>query len=382
MSRYALACAAVLLALFQGPAAAQQNAFNPEISLILSGQYAHYDHDPASRVIAGQPLGGESPLPPAGLSLAESELVVSANVDDRYYGRFTASLAPDNSVAVEEAFVQTLALPAGLALQAGRFYSDLGYQNSRHAHQWDFVDQPLVYQAFVGNQYGDDGLQLRWLAPTDLYLELGGELFRGDAFPAGGAGRGGAGTRVAFVNGGGDVGDSASWKAGLSLLDARAVDRPSDEGQLIFNGHVRLWTLYGVWKWAPQGNAYDRSLVLQAAWMRNEERGDYSGAATGSLNQHRDGAYVQGVYQFRHGWRAGLRLDGLRVPAPPPALAGSALDPAGHAPRRASAMLDYAHSEFSRIRLQYNRDQSGPQSDNQWFLQYTMSLGAHGAHRF
>ena len=52
-------------------------------------------------------------------------------------------------------------------------------------------------------------------------------------------------------------------------------------------------------------------------------------------------------------------------------------------PERWSAMLDWTPSEFSRIRAQYNRDESRPgQHDNQWFLQYIMSLGAHGAHEF
>jgi hypothetical protein len=52
-------------------------------------------------------------------------------------------------------------------------------------------------------------------------------------------------------------------------------------------------------------------------------------------------------------------------------------------------MLDWNPSEFSRIRLQFNRDQSRQDpgtgsaiTDNQLFLQYIFSLGAHGAHRF
>jgi hypothetical protein len=45
-------------------------------------------------------------------------------------------------------------------------------------------------------------------------------------------------------------------------------------------------------------------------------------------------------------------------------------------------MLDYSHTEFSRFRVQYNRDESYAVADNQWYLQYIMSLGAHGAHRF
>ena len=52
-------------------------------------------------------------------------------------------------------------------------------------------------------------------------------------------------------------------------------------------------------------------------------------------------------------------------------------------PRRDSASLDYLPSEFSRIRLQYNRDVSQPgRGDNQILLQYTLSLGAHGAHQY
>ena len=65
------------------------------------------------------------------------------------------------------------------ALRAGRFFSNIGYLNSHHAHTDKFFDRPLAYQAFLGNQYGDDGVQLRWVAPTDLFVELGGEVFRG-----------------------------------------------------------------------------------------------------------------------------------------------------------------------------------------------------------
>ena len=55
----------------------------------------------------------------------------------------------------------------------------------------------------------------------------------------------------------------------------------------------------------------------------------------------------------------------------------------GHDPYRWSLMADYSPSEFSRLRLQYNNDHSRPgAADNQWTLQYIMSLGAHGAHEF
>jgi hypothetical protein len=42
----------------------------------------------------------------------------------------------------------------------------------------------------------------------------------------------------------------------------------------------------------------------------------------------------------------------------------------------------YKRQEYSRLRLQYTRDYTLPEADNQFFLQYVMSLGAHGAHAF
>jgi hypothetical protein len=46
-------------------------------------------------------------------------------------------------------------------------------------------------------------------------------------------------------------------------------------------------------------------------------------------------------------------------------------------------MVDYSPSEFSRLRLQYAKDRSMEnQDENQWIVQYIHSLGPHGAHRF
>jgi hypothetical protein len=45
-------------------------------------------------------------------------------------------------------------------------------------------------------------------------------------------------------------------------------------------------------------------------------------------------------------------------------------------------MLAWQPSEFSRIRAQYNRDESTADTDNQFFVQYTMVMGAHGAHTY
>jgi hypothetical protein len=46
-------------------------------------------------------------------------------------------------------------------------------------------------------------------------------------------------------------------------------------------------------------------------------------------------------------------------------------------------MIDWNPSEFSRVRLQYARAKLAPDfTDNELFVQYILSLGAHGAHKF
>jgi hypothetical protein len=74
----------------------------------------------------------------------------------------------------------------------------------------------------LGTQYGDDGVQLRWLATTDRFVEFGLELGRGRSFPGGDNPRNGAGMVALTAHIGDDIGDSHSWRAGLSVLNAKA----------------------------------------------------------------------------------------------------------------------------------------------------------------
>ena len=126
--------------------------------------------------------------------------------------------------------------------------------------------------------------------------------------------------------------------------------------------------------------------MVQAEYLHRKEEGAVEVALplpaifNGDYGGKQSGFYVQGVYQFRPRWRAGLRYDRLD--------ANNAVDTlllplvVEHTPSRESAMVDFSNSEFSRFRVQYNRDDSRQETDDQVVLQYTMSLGAHGAHRF
>jgi hypothetical protein len=377
--------------LAQGARAATPGSeFNPAIGVVLNGTATTYEKDPQDFAIPGAPLGGEAGLTDEGLSIGESEFIFTASVDDWFASRVTLALEQEDGEfdsSLEEAFIDTLSMPANTALRFGRFYSGVGYLNDKHSHSWDFVDQALPYVAFFGSQYTDDGIRLSWLAPTDLYLELGAEAFRGSNYPAAGDAHNGFGTQTVFAHLGGDVGISNSWTAGLSYFTADARERTSgdEDDPLAFDGSTDLYLADFVWKWAPNGNNRDRNLIFQTEYLWRDEDGSYQlpdVADPEPLDTGSAGWYAQLIYQWQPLWRAGVRIDGLDLDDPGTQFAGTPLDTLGDDPLRYTFMLDYSHSEFSRIRLQLERDEAGAENNNQITLQYIMSIGAHGAHEF
>jgi hypothetical protein len=385
-------------------AGSSASAFNPAISLVLAGSYADTSRDPEDWRIAGfMPNGGEIGPGERSFNLGESELNLSASVDPYFSANLTAAITGEDEIEVEEAFFRTSSLPAGFTAKGGRFFSGFGYLNEVHAHAWDFADQPLAYQAFFGNQRSQDGLQLKWVAPADLYLEFGAETGNGDAFPGTrGSGNGLNGTTL-FAHLGGDLGDSASWRLGAAWIELDAVDREYEDtdalGQPVLNaftGESRTWVADAVFKWAPDGNAARRLLKIQGEYMRREETGelafDTENAALADLyRSEQSGWYVQSVYQFRPHWRAGLRYDSLDSGTPRIALVSSGVLPAeafpsllSGDPTRTTVMVDWNPSEFTRWRLQYAWDEARDdgETDRQLQLQYLFGIGAHGAHKY
>jgi len=377
--------------------ASAARGFAPEISLLLSGQYGHSQRDPADYRIRGFPLPPDAEIGPGtrSFSLNETELSFSGNIDPWFRGVATFAVAPDNSVSVEEAYVQTTSLGQGLTLRGGRFFSGIGYLNAQHAHVWDFADAPLAYQAMLGTQYGDDGLQLTWIAPTDRLVELRAEVGRGGSFPGNDRNANSAGMVSLSAHMGDDIGTSHSWRAGLSVLHARAAnqellapDAAGTEVSNAFTGNTRVWIADAVWKWAPEGNATRTNFKLQGEYLRSTREGsmvvDTAGlASAGSYRAVQSGWYLQGVYQFMPRWRLGLRSERLDPGDTDLGANAGLLGLDTGKARKDSLMLDWNPSEFSRVRLQLAQDRARADArDLQWLIQYQMSLGAHGAHGY
>jgi hypothetical protein len=386
-----------------------ESAFNPAISLILQGTYANLSQNPDTYQITGfVPSGGEVAPPPRGFSLSETELSIAGNVDPYFRGTAVVALTPENEAEVEEAYFQTLALPRGLILKGGRFFSGIGYLNPIHQHAWDFQDAPLVYKAFLGTQLKQDGVQLRWIAPTPVFFELGAEFSSGTRFPGSDRNANGVGSTAFFGHLGGDIGPSTAWRAGLSYLRNSPDDRTYDDVDSTggattnaFSGKTKMWIADGVLKWAPNGNASVTNFKLQGEYFKFKQDGNLTyddaagsnafGSVTGPFNTDQSGWYGQGVWQFMPRWRVGYRYDKLSHGTVDNGIVNGGLGPtpadfpmlAMYSPTRNTVMFDWSPSEFSRIRLQYAVDKSQQGlTDNQFFVQYIYSLGAHGAHTF
>ncbi|GAA5215551.1 hypothetical protein ACFSJ3_11280 [Corallincola platygyrae] len=392
-----------------------QSGFNPNISAVINVGYTdRSDFEGIGNLpIDEEHAGG----PDEGFWVDHTELALSAAFDDMFYGKVTTVLAEhddETEVELEEAFVQTMGMPYGLSVRGGRFLSNIGYLNSKHMHTDSFVDRPLVYRAFVGSHYYDDGVRLNWVAPTDTYIELGVEGFKGGQFPA--AADSSIGATNLYAKFGGDIGDSQSWQAGLAWLSTEHVfgecgthdhghddehdhedhdeheeDHHDEEhhdedhhefefGACDFDGDKDFYIADFVWKWAPGGNYKYQSLTLQGEYFYVDEDGWYGHEHEGEYEQelrHDDsnsGWYVSGVYRWSPNWSAGVRY--------------SEIDPAdvyseGYKPKATDLMLDWNYSHFATVRVQYTRDESMEDLEDDIFsIQFVGTLGAHGAHLY
>ncbi len=379
----------------------------PEISLIIDGKYSAQSQNPESFPRGFVPAGGENI--PRGFSLGETELALAGTVDNLFRAEARLVLAQngqDFNVSLEEAFFETLGLPGGTKVKGGKFFSSVGYLNNKHPHEWDFVDLPLAYKAFFGGQLNNTGAQFSWVAPLDdLYLKLGGELGQGMSYPNGNnfnENRPRLGTIFAKL--GGDIGTESSWLGGLSYVTSSTGNRArssalNETDTFDFTGSTSVLLADFVYKWAPNGNASRQSFKLQGEAFWNTQQGSASITSPNpyasceapclgnSYTNTQSGFYVQAIYQFMPNWRVGYRFDQLfggnsSYGFSRDTLTGTVLE--AYNPMRNTIMVDWANSEYSMFRLQVAQDTMyGPgKTNNQVFLQYIMSLGAHSSHRF
>ena len=396
----------------------RDNSFNPSISMIFDAKYQQFSAD--SSEITGFYIGHEGErAEQEGFGLDHTEFAVTANVDDKFRGSSVFAIAEhdgETELELEEAYIETLpgfGLPSGMSVKVGRALWTLGYLNEHHLHTDDFADRPLPYRAFFDNHYNDDGAQVSYVLPTDLYTEIGAATLRGDDFPFGTSNDEGNEAWSAYARIGTDFGDNQSIRIGGYILSGNTgagrsllsdTDEHAHEGEeeeeheiaaMTFNGDSDLMIADVRYTWAPTGNSSEKEVILQAEFFQRIEDGIYSiteGEGTNAVvdtiafnDIDASGWYAQAVYKFAPQWRAGVRYSQLQSPDVPADFYAEhdELNPAGFNPEAYSFMIDYSNSEFSRLRLQLNQEElADGNEDTQVVLQYIMSIGAHSAHAY
>ena len=361
---------------------------NPYLSMIVNTSFYHSGLSQSeldSRTIPGftkVPLGTRK-----GFNLESAELFIFAPVDP-YLNLYANIPVTEEGVELEEAYFVTSSLPSGLQVKGGKFKSGFGRINGQHPHAWDFVDAPLNYRAFMGTEGmgGEKGIQVTWLPDLPIYLQLGIEALQGENDHLFGAvASDGPHAFTVFAKTSLEIGESGTVLFGPSYVTGKADISTIADGTT-FRGDTDLFGFELVYKWKPSRGT---GFTLQSEYLYRKQTG---GLRTGDpadpastlefLKRAQDGIYFQGLYQIDR-WRIGARYDVLDVFKKDFILSRTQQD-LGKQPWRATGALEFNPSEFTRVRLQYTRDESSRdgKANNEVYLQMLLGIGAHAAHSF
>jgi len=329
-----------------------------------------------------------------GFTVQNVELSIGATVDPYFDGQanfiFLINAEGETVVELEEAFFTTRNLPWGLQIKGGQFFTEFGRQNKQHPHTWAFVDQPIVLSRFFGGDgLRSQGVRASWLIPADWYSEFyfGMQNAKGETVTsflnAPGEDIGGHTLIDRNARGSGDFLYSARWLNGIDISDTLSMNL----------GISGLWgpnasgvstdtQIYGAdlyLKWQPIMSQRGYPFI---AWHTEVLQRDYEAADPGDPVREtlKDrGLFTQGLWGFKPGWIAGLRWEYANADG------DTSSDPLRDTRKRLSPNLTWQPSEYSKLRLQYNRDWtehlSEKTADTIW-LQFEFSLGSHMAHTF
>ena len=328
------------------------------------------------------------------------------SVVDPYFDLFAVlDLSPDGA-GLEEAYFTTRKLPYGFKIKGGKFLATFGRVNEQHEHYWDFANRPLIATTLFGEDgLNEIGAQVTWVAPTPFYLVLGAEVLNGtneQSFGVSGFSDPsgtytinavqGPNLYIGFIRSSFDI-DDASILFGISNAmgttrnnqgysggTGNAVDANTD----IVGGDLTVKYSLDAIRYLSFQTEYMVRVMSGTEYSRN-----VSDAVTSmSMDKHHSGFYAQVAAKLDQLWEIGVRYDLLMQNDV--SLGGADQHMPSNLPRY-SAMIEYNPTEFSRLRLQFDRDESrylqasgglSRQPYTQIILQANLTIGAHGAHAF
>ncbi len=335
-----------------------------------------------------------------GLNFNYGELSLYSVVDP-YFELMANFHLSEEGFEVEETYATTRKIPGGFKIKAGKFLSSFGRINGQHAHSWNFADQPVAYYGFLGGEgLGEKGVNISWVAPTDLYLVIGGEALQGENENSFGAegfkdetlgvevkGADGLNLYTGFLKASFDIGNLSLLLGVSGACGGTRINHEID----VDEGHgvdAKTYILDGELTLKYAIDSY-RYISWQSEYLYRNMKGDYLYNNGGTLEvndleKKQSGFYTQLVVRPALLWRMGVRYEMLQIND---VTIGSTAQDLDDNLYKGSCMIDYSPSEFSFIRLQYNYDKTKYESDkvkvnHEVILQMNIAIGAHGAHSF
>ena len=259
---------------------------------------------------------------------------------------------------LEEAYLTTLALPAGLQIRAGKFRSTVGKLNRIHPHALPFPDMPSVYENFFGHEgLNDQGVGLSWLLPNSrFYQELTVEVTRGPGEnPSFEASHENRLLYVGHLKNFWDLSRDATIELG-----ATAISGPNAAGHETFIGGFDATFI-----WKPvRFNTY-HSLLLQAEAL-------FSRMDTGDEEIATNGFYALANWQLSQRWFLIGRFDHADIP-----------DDAGWNENGLTAAVALYLTEFQKFELGFRRSWADHfDAVHSGVLRIIFVIGTHGAHEY
>jgi hypothetical protein len=329
-----------------------------------------------------------------GFSVSNVELFLGGTVDPYFDAQasiaFQINSDGETKIELEEAFATTRNLPYGLQFKGGQYFTEFGRANTQHPHSWSFVDQPVVLSRLFGaDGLRSQGARVSWLSPLPWFSEftVGAQNAKGETAASflGEAGEdiGGFTLQGRSARNFADLLWSARWLNGFDLSDTTSVNLglsgaigPNATGS---DTNTYIAGIDTYMKWQPERSQRGFPFLAwqNEALFRKYEALDSTDPSHKNLYDW--GLYTQALWGFKPNWVGGLRFEYAK------ANGDTAADPFRDTRVRVSPNITWHPSEFSKIRLQYNRDWAEhlpTGSDNTVWLQLEYSLGSHFAHKF
>ena len=359
--------------------------------------------------------GGHDPRQ-RGFSVPAVELSFSGAVDAYLHAEVRIatfiSTEGETEVELEDAFVRSQRLPAGLELKAGQYLTEFGRLNAMHAHTWTWLDQPVINSRV----FGPDGLRgqgarlgVTLPLPWQTQVLAGLQNAHGETMTsfAGVEGETVAGRPLGAheVRDFGDLTACFGWTNAITVGDVAvragvsAAVGPNTAGvdtrTAIYGAHLAL--RWGGSEYHHGHTHAHRDSGVTVTWeteviARRYEVDLYTDdpdgvPASGDETDYpadtlRDRGFVtQLLIGLLPGWSAGLRYE--QATGGGESVRGRATDPMRDDRWRLSPLVVWRPSEASRVRLQYNLDHAEHLVDRHahtvW-LGIDVLLGSHSAH--